>query len=198
MKECKIVEYKNLTVAILNLQGAVSEHQKQLTALGCKVRLIKKAEQLVDCDALIIPGGESTAIKKLMLKNGLIEAIVDFAKKNKLILGTCAGMILLANKIVGEDSHLNLIEITVARNAFGRQIQSFETNLKIKGIADEFPAVFIRAPVIVDFSDNVEILASFENQAVLARQNNIFACSFHPELTNNNSLLKLFLSYCNH
>ncbi|MBR0573244.1 MULTISPECIES: pyridoxal 5'-phosphate synthase glutaminase subunit PdxT [Pasteurellaceae] len=184
-----------LKIGVLALQGAVTEHIAQVESLGAIGVAVKRIEQLDDLDGIILPGGESTAIGKLMRHYGFIEALQNFAKKRPLF-GTCAGMILLAKNIVGgEPSHLNLMDITVQRNAFGRQVDSFQTELDIKGIKEPIPAVFIRAPYIASVdSSEVEVLATVNEQPVLAKQGNLLACSFHPELTTNTAILKLFLA----
>ncbi|MGV6989172.1 pyridoxal 5'-phosphate synthase glutaminase subunit PdxT [Testudinibacter sp. P80/BLE/0925] len=183
-------------VGVLALQGAVSEHLAQLDALGVNAVAVKKAEQLATLDGLILPGGESTAIGKLMGEYGFIVAIQAFAAAGKPIFGTCAGMILLAKQIHGDETaHLGLMDIEVQRNGFGRQIDSFQTALCVKGISGTVPAIFIRAPYIRRLlSDQVEVLATVEDRAVLVRQNNLLACAFHPELSQDQQILKLFLA----
>lgn len=189
-------DYTHLTVGVLALQGAVSEHCQQIRRLGANAIMVKNPADLTACDGLILPGGESTAIGKLMRQNGLFEAIRAFAKAGKGLFGTCAGMILLAKKLVDDPTvHLDLMDIQVQRNAFGRQIDSFQTDLTVKGIEKTVPAVFIRAPYIVNIDpEKVESLAAFNGYTVLAKQDNLLACSFHPELTNDLEILKLFLS----
>ncbi|BFU59790.1 MULTISPECIES: pyridoxal 5'-phosphate synthase glutaminase subunit PdxT [Rodentibacter] len=186
-----MADYSQYTVGVLALQGAVSEHIAQIQALGAKAQAVKKAEDFAHLDALVLPGGESTAIGRLLHTSGLLDVVQNF---NKPILGTCAGMILLAKEIEGEQTaHLGLMDIQVQRNAFGRQVDSFQTDLTIKGIDGTFPAVFIRAPLISKVSDQVEVLAEFNGEIVLARQGNRFACSFHPELTDDPRVMKLLL-----
>lgn len=183
--------FSQYSVGVLALQGAVSEHIAQIQSLGAKAVAVKKAEDLANLDALVLPGGESTAIGRLLRTSGLLERVQAF---DKPILGTCAGMILLAKEIEGgEPAHLGLMDMTVQRNAFGRQVDSFQTDLPIKGIEGTFPAVFIRAPLISKVSENVEVLAEFNGEIVLARQGNRFACSFHPELTADNRVMRLLL-----
>lgn len=186
--------YANLTVGVLALQGAVSEHCLQIEQLGAKAVIVKNPEDLIACDGLVLPGGESTAIGKLMRKNGLFEAIKAFHAQGKGLFGTCAGMILLAKQLTDDPTvHLGLMDIEVQRNAFGRQIDSFQTDLAIKGLIEPFPAVFIRAPYIANFNaEKVESLAEFEGHTVLAKQGNLLACSFHPELTANTAVMELF------
>lgn len=187
--------YSNITIGVLALQGAVSEHIRQVESLGAKAIAIKTVDELQLVNALILPGGESTAIGKLMRRYGFIEAIQSFAK-NHAVFGTCAGMILLAKNISNaEESHLNLVDISVERNAFGRQKESFQVDLDIKGIDVPFPAIFIRAPYVASIdSQDIEILSSVNEHPVLIRQGNILACSFHPELSDDSRLLDFFLS----
>lgn len=199
--ECKSVvgnmqSYSEYRVGVLALQGAVREHLAQLSALGVTAVAVKTVEQLATLDGLILPGGESTTIGKLMREYGFIHAIQAFARAGKPIFGTCAGMILLAKQIHGEESaHLGLMDIEVQRNGFGRQIDSFQTALCVKGFRETVPAIFIRAPYIrQQLSDQVEVLAMVEDRAVFVRQNNLLACAFHPELSQDQQILKLFLA----
>ncbi|RFU71189.1 pyridoxal 5'-phosphate synthase glutaminase subunit PdxT [Peribacillus saganii] len=183
-----------MTIGVLGLQGAVSEHIKQIEAAGFKGVLVKKAEQLEEIDGLIIPGGESTAIRNLMNLYGFIDPVKDFSSKKKPIFGTCAGMVLVADKLNGsDDAHLKLMDINVTRNAFGRQVESFETDLPVKGLAEPFPAVFIRAPYAESAGPQVEVLATYRDKIVAAKQDHILVSAFHPELTNDTRFLELFL-----
>ncbi|MFC4023533.1 pyridoxal 5'-phosphate synthase glutaminase subunit PdxT [Oceanobacillus longus] len=182
-----------MTIGVLGLQGAVEEHLKHIEALGFRGVSVKKTEQLNEISGLIIPGGESTAIKNLIIKYGFLGALKSFSQAGKPILGTCAGMVLLAKEIAdAEESHLYLMDITVRRNAFGRQRDSFEADIEVKGIDGVFPSVFIRAPYIESVADHVEILATFDGKIVAARQKNLIVCSFHPELTSDTRFIKLF------
>lgn len=182
------------TIGVLDLQGATAEHKKQLESLGVQAVYIKKPEQLKEIDGLIIPGGESTAIGKLMKRYGFIEPIQEFAAQDKPIFGTCAGLVLVAKDIGEEESHLNLMDITVQRNGFGRQVDSFEVDLPVKGIEEPIPAVFIRAPYIEKAGDSVDVLATVEDKIVAAKQNRLLVTSFHPELTNDTHFLQLFVN----
>ncbi|PLT28777.1 pyridoxal 5'-phosphate synthase glutaminase subunit PdxT [Peribacillus deserti] len=182
------------TIGILGLQGAVEEHLKSIVSAGHQGTVIKLPHQLDGIDALIIPGGESTAIRKLMDQFGFVEKIQAFSALKKPIFGTCAGMVLLAERVSGsEDSHLGLMDITVQRNAFGRQKESFEAEIPVEGLLNPFPAVFIRAPYIEQAGSEVEVLATCEGSIVMARQNHLLACSFHPELTDDPGVLLIFL-----
>lgn len=184
-----------ITIGVLGLQGAVAEHVRMLEASGVEVRVVKKLEDLEGLDGLVIPGGESTTISKLMNKYGFMEAIRDFSRDGKPIMGTCAGAILLANRINGqEDAHLSLMDIKVERNAFGRQKESFEVALPVEGVANDFPAVFIRAPYIMEVGVNGQILSQYEDKIVAAREGQYIACAFHPELTEDNRFHQYFVS----
>lgn len=182
-----------MRIGVLALQGAVTEHIVSIEKTGALGLPIKRIEELDGVEGLIIPGGESTTIGKLMRKYGFIEAIREFAGQGKPIFGTCAGMIVLAKRITGDEAgHLELMDITVARNAFGRQRESFECDLEVKGIAEPVRAVFIRAPLIDEVGPDVEVLTLYKDEIVTARQGNLLACSFHPELTDDYRLHQYF------
>ncbi|ASA25067.1 pyridoxal 5'-phosphate synthase glutaminase subunit PdxT [Paenibacillus donghaensis] len=182
-----------MRIGVLALQGAVTEHIVSIEKTGAVGVAIKRVEQLEDVQGLIIPGGESTTIGKLMRKYGFIEAIRNFSDQNKPIFGTCAGMIVLAKVISGgEQGHLELMDITVARNAFGRQRESFECDLEVKGISAPVRAVFIRAPLIEMVGPGVEVLTVYKDEIVTARQGHLLAASFHPELTDDYRLHQYF------
>lgn len=181
-------------VGVLALQGAVAEHIRMLEQSGAEGIPVKRPQQLDELAGLIIPGGESTTIGRLMREYGFVEAIRGFAAQGKPIFGTCAGMIVMAKEIESEpEAHLGLMDIRVARNAFGRQRESFETDLKVEGIAERVRAVFIRAPLITSVGPEVDVLAEYNGQVVAARQDRLLVCSFHPELTEDNSLHVYFL-----
>ncbi len=187
-----------MKIGVLALQGAFIEHETKLAALGIQAVQVRLPEQLTDLDALIIPGGESTTIGKLAEQYGLIEPMRAFAQ-HKPTWGTCAGMIFLA-KDIGNDRQpiLGLMDVKVNRNAFGRQIDSFEQDLQINEISDDpFHAVFIRAPIITQVLENaqpeVKVLAALEDgRIVAARQGHLLATAFHPELTNDQRLHRYF------
>lgn len=183
-------------IGILGMQGATQEHVSHLQDLGQEPILIKNKEMLENVDALIIPGGESTAIWRLMKKNNLIEAVQQFDQLKKPIFGTCAGLVLLGKGQIdaGQNVHLGLMDIQVKRNGFGRQKDSFEANLDVNGMKEPYPAVFIRAPYIESAGENVEVLASYDDKIVAAREDNLLVAAFHPELTDDNRFLELFLS----
>ncbi len=183
-----------MRVGVLALQGAVAEHIRSLEKTGVEGVTVKQVEQLADLDGLIIPGGESTTIGKLMRKYGFIEAIRDFSGQGKPIFGTCAGLIVMAKEIEGgEEPHLGLMDIKVSRNAFGRQRESFETDLDVKGLEAPLRAVFIRAPLITAVGDGVEVLSTYKDEIVTARQGHLLVSSFHPELTDDFALHTYFV-----
>lgn len=183
-----------MKVGVLALQGAVAEHFRSITLAGAEGVPIKKVEQLDGIDGLIIPGGESTTIGKLMRKYDFMDAIRQFSAQGKPIFGTCAGLIVLAERIQGdEEAHLKLMDITVARNAFGRQRESFETDLPVKGIEETVRAVFIRAPLILEVGAGVEVLSTYKDEIVTARQGHLLAASYHPELTDDYRLHQYFV-----
>ncbi len=183
-----------MKVGVLALQGAVEEHIRSIELAGVEGLSVKRIEEIADVQGLIIPGGESTTIGKLMRKYGFIEAIREFSAAGKPIFGTCAGLILLAERIEGQDeAHLELMDITVARNAFGRQRESFETDLSVKGIDELVRAVFIRAPLITSVGDQVEVLSTYQDEIVTARQGHLLVSSYHPELTDDYRLHQYFV-----
>lgn len=183
-----------MKIGVLALQGAVAEHIRSLESAGAEAVAVKQAEQLDELDGLVLPGGESTTIGKLMRKYDFMDAIRSFSAQGKPIFGTCAGLIVLADRIEGqEDAHLQLMDMTVARNAFGRQRESFETDLTIKGIEEPVRAVFIRAPLIKEVGPGVEVLSTYNDEIVAARQGHLLASSFHPELTDDYSLHAYFV-----
>ncbi|MGO4350053.1 pyridoxal 5'-phosphate synthase glutaminase subunit PdxT [Paenibacillus sp. MCAF9] len=183
-----------MKIGVLALQGAVAEHIRSLEAAGAEAVAVKRVEQLEELQGLVIPGGESTTIGKLMRNYGFMEAIKDFSEQGKPLFGTCAGLIVLADEIEGqEDAHLRLMDMTVARNAFGRQQESFETDLDVKGIDEPVRAVFIRAPLIKKVGAGVDVLSTYRDEIVTARQGHLLAVSYHPELTDDYRLHAYFV-----
>lgn len=181
-------------IGVLALQGAVAEHIRAIEKAGAEGVVVKRTEQLDELQGMIIPGGESTTIGKLMRTYNFIDAMKSFYGQGKPIFGTCAGLIVIAKRIAGqEEAHLELMDITVARNAFGRQRESFETDLPVKGIDEQVRAVFIRAPLIQEVGQDVEVLATYNDQIVAAQQGNLLAASFHPELTDDYRMHAYFL-----
>jgi len=184
-----------MEIGVLALQGAFREHRKMLKDCGASSREVRKPEQLEGLDGIIIPGGESTTIGKLMEEYGLIEPIRDMANEGVPVFGTCAGLVLLAREIENSaQPRLGLMDIVVVRNGFGRQAESFEADVEINILGfSPFRGVFIRAPYIKKISPNIGILASYEDKVVFARQGNLLACSFHPELTDDLRVHRYFL-----
>ncbi|NHM33928.1 pyridoxal 5'-phosphate synthase glutaminase subunit PdxT [Neobacillus terrae] len=182
-------------IGVLALQGAVREHVRAVEAAGAEAFVIKKKEELENVDGLILPGGESTTMRKLIDKYDFMDELRKQAQEGKPMFGTCAGLILLAKNIVGYDQpHLGVMDITVERNSFGRQRESFEADLDIKDVAADFPAVFIRAPHIVEAGENTEVLAKHDGRIVAAREGQFLGCSFHPELTEDHRLAAYFVN----
>ncbi|EEL61163.1 pyridoxal 5'-phosphate synthase glutaminase subunit PdxT [Bacillus toyonensis] len=181
-------------IGVLGLQGAVREHVKSVEASGAEAVVVKRIEQLEEIDGLILPGGESTTMRRLIDKYAFMEPLRTFAKSGKPMFGTCAGMILLAKTLIGyEEAHIGAMDITVERNAFGRQKDSFEAALSMKGVGEDFIGVFIRAPYVVDVADNVEVLSKHGNRMVAVRQDQFLAASFHPELTDDHRVTAYFV-----
>jgi len=181
-------------IGVLALQGAVREHVQMLETLGCEAVEVKQKQDLLKLDALVLPGGESSTIRKLLDCSDLLEPIKELAQQGLPMFGTCAGLILLANTLVNDEPHLAVMDVTVARNSYGRQVDSFEVKLDIPKIGAGIPAVFIRAPHIETVGKNVEILAEHEGRIILAQDGHLLGCSFHPELTKDTRILKYFLS----
>jgi 5'-phosphate synthase pdxT subunit len=181
-----------MKIGVLALQGAFREHEEVLGRLDVPNVEVRQPEDLLGCDGLILPGGETTTQRKLAQTYGLWEPLAELGRQGLPILATCAGLILVANRIDGEpEASLELMDIDVRRNAYGRQVFSFETRLDVPGIADTagpsdpFRAIFIRAPRIVRVGRNVAVLASYEGEPVAVEQGNILGLSFHPELTSD-------------
>jgi 5'-phosphate synthase pdxT subunit len=192
---------KKINVGVLALQGDFKEHIKMLKGLNVPVIEIRSPKQLEEIDGLIIPGGESTTINKLMNKYGFKERLKDFRRSGKPIFGTCAGLIILASEVSGKGSGLGFIDMKVKRNAYGRQIDSFEEMVSInfdhKPDRNGFKSVFIRAPKIVYTGKNVKVLSSLNDEILLAREKNILVCAFHPELTDDTRIHKYFIEMIN-
>ena len=183
-------------IGVLALQGAVRAHLAAFDALGVAAGTVRNADELEAVDALVVPGGESTTMSMLLRRNDLVAPLQRRIAGGMGILGTCAGMILCASDVAdGRDDQIALgaIDLTVRRNAFGRQVDSFEADLDVTGLADPFHAVFIRAPVAESVGEEVEVLATVNDEAVLCRQANVLVSSFHPELTDDDRIHRLFL-----
>ncbi len=184
-------------VGILALQGAIGLHADALTALGAIAVPVRTTEQLGDVEALVIPGGESTAISLLLASSGLAEPLAARLADGLPTFGTCAGMILLAADVIdgrADQRAFGAIDVSVRRNAFGRQIDSFEADLAVPALeGEDFHAVFIRAPVVERVGAGVEVLAALDGRPVLCRQDRVFVSAFHPELTPDLRLHRMFL-----
>ena len=181
-------------IGVLALQGAVREHITSIEACGAEAVLVKRGEDLFGINGLILPGGESTTMRRLIDLYGLMEPLRVFAKEGHPIFGTCAGLILLANSLVTYDQpHIGVMDVTVERNSFGRQKDSFEANLSIHGVAEDFPAVFIRAPHITAVGTSTKVLCEHNSRIVMAQQGQLLGCSFHPELTDDHRVTAYFV-----
>lgn len=193
---------KRPLVGVLALQGAFREHVAALGRLGATTREVRQLKDVDGIDALVIPGGESTTIGKLLVDLGMMEPIRARIEAGMPVYGSCAGLILLCRHIEGsEQPRLGVLDATVRRNAFGRQVDSFEADLAIPALGPEpLPAVFIRAPVILATGPEVEVLARVKmdgaDRAVAVRQGHILATSFHPELTPDTRFHRYFLEMC--
>jgi 5'-phosphate synthase pdxT subunit len=188
--------FSELTIGVLALQGAFIEHVQMLSRLGARAREVRLPSDLDGLDGLIIPGGESTTIGKLLVSYELLEPLRQLVGSGFPIYGTCAGTILLARDIGGLDQPLlATMDLVVERNAFGRQLQSFEADVKIAGLGEApFRAVFIRAPAITSAGPDVDVLASLENGPIVAaRQGSLLVSCFHPELTDDDRFHRSFL-----
>lgn len=186
---------KNLHIGVLALQGAFAKHLEMIKSLGAIATPIRFPKQLEECDALILPGGESTTILRQMDHFGLRDPILEFAAK-KPLFGTCAGMIMMARNEIGRTvKPLKLMDITVERNAYGRQIDSFTATLKVQlKTSHTYNGSFIRAPIIRSHGAAVTVLATYNDLPVLVQEGKHLCCSFHPELTSDPSIHRYFLS----
>jgi|SRR5665647_1274676 len=183
-----------IKIGVLALQGAFREHIYAIKKCGADAVEIKFPDQLMDVDALIIPGGESSTINKLIKKYNFNFYLDEFHKSGKVIYGTCAGLILIAKKVTNEDFGLGYIDIDVARNSYGRQIDSFEEYISLDFDKDEkFKAIFIRAPKILRAGPDVDILSKIKDNIILAKQDNVLVSTFHPELQDDMRIHKYFL-----
>lgn len=195
------------TVGILAIQGGYHAHQTMIESLGHHVQLVKLPEDLDNIDRLVIPGGESTTLALLLKKHGAWEPLKQFCQTHP-VFGTCAGSILLAKQITPNADTFGIIDITINRNGYGRQLESFETEITVSlhnrnqraGTetrpydTQEIPAIFIRAPIIESVSNNVSVLAQYQNHPVLVQHQKTLACTFHPELTQSTMIHEYFMS----
>ncbi len=175
-----------IQVGVLALQGAFRAHEEALSTLGIESRQVRTPAQLAEVDALVMPGGESTTMSKLLESSGLFEPLAERIGDGMPVFGTCAGMILLATAVLDgrpDQRSFGAIDIAVRRNGYGRQIDSFETDIDVAGLDEPFHAVFIRAPKVESVGAGVEVLATHDGVPVVARHDNVFVASFHPELT---------------
>jgi pyridoxal 5'-phosphate synthase pdxT subunit len=180
---------RTLVVGVLALQGDFEAHAKTLRALGAEPREVRTPAEMEGLDALVIPGGESTTIGKQIESAGLEAALQAHHEAGRPILGTCAGL------IVCDAEHLGFIDAVAKRNAFGRQLQSFEADVEVEGAGDEpLRAVFIRAPWVESHGDGVEVLASYDGHPVAIREGSVLACAFHPELTDDPRFHAIFMA----
>jgi len=192
-----------VNIGVVGIQGAISEHISSMkralneSNIDGNVFLIKCKDDFKNINALILPGGESTTISRTLFYSGMHNKILNLIEENNLpIMGTCAGCVLLAKQVTQESGDLKLLklmDIKVKRNAFGRQKESFEKEIKIDGLSDIYNAVFIRAPIIEKVWGSCKSIAKINGKTVMAKQNNILALSFHPELTDDLSIHKIFL-----
>jgi 5'-phosphate synthase pdxT subunit len=184
----------NVKVGVLALQGAFAAHSECLQSLGCDTREVRLPQDLDDVSALVMPGGESSTMSQLLLSSGLFDVIDQKIKNGMPVFGTCAGMILLASEILDgrpDQRSFSAIDISVRRNAFGRQIDSFESTISTS--VGEFHGVFIRAPRIERLGPDVQVVGQLNGEPVLVQQNNVLAASFHPELSGDARMHRYFL-----
>lgn len=183
-------------IGVLALQGAFRAHARRLAELGVATRDVRLPADLADLDGLVMPGGESTTMSGLLTSSGLFDEIKARASDGLAVFGTCAGMILLATEVLDgrvDQRSFGAIDLTVRRNGYGRQLDSFETDLSVAGLTEPFHGVFIRAPRVEAVGPAVEVLAVYDGDPVLVRQGRIMAASFHPELTPDTRLHERFV-----
>lgn len=183
-------------VGVLALQGAFAAHERMLRRLGAATRQVRTPADLVGLDGLVLPGGESTTISRLLDTAGLREPLAALMRDGLAVLGTCAGMILVATEVLDgqpEQRAFGAIDLAVRRNGYGRQVDSFETDIDVAGLAEPFHAVFIRAPRVERHGEDVAVLAACDDVPVLLRQGRVLVASFHPELTDDPRVHALFL-----
>lgn len=186
----------DITVGVLALQGAFSAHERALARVGVATRQVRLPRDLETVDALVMPGGESTTMSQLLESSGLFTAIADRISSGMPVFGTCAGVILLADVVLdGRDDQLSFgaLPITARRNGYGRQIDSFEADVPVAGLAEPFTAVFIRAPIIESVGEGVEILAVHDGRPVAVATRQFIGATFHPELTDDSRIHGLFV-----
>ena len=184
------------TIGLLALQGDYQKHGECFESLGVSTIKVRCPDDLKRIDGLVMPGGESTTMGKLIEREGLAEPLVERIRSGMAVFATCAGLILLAKEVTGYDQvHLSVLDVDVARNAYGRQIESFEVDIESPFFGPPpIRGVFIRAPLIKRYGDDVEVLAEYEHVPVLVRRQKILAASFHPELTDDLRIQEYFLT----
>ena len=186
-----------MKIGVLGLQGDVAEHVTALGSAGATPIVIKRVDELGSVDGLVIPGGESTTIGKLLDRFGLLEPLRERIRGGMPVLGTCAGLILMATDVIGAadaPQRLGVLDVSVRRNAYGRQADSFEADIAVAGFVRPVRVAFIRAPAIERTGDRVEVLATWEDRPVLVRQDRLLAASFHPEITGETSIHRAFVA----
>jgi 5'-phosphate synthase pdxT subunit len=182
-----------MKAGVLALQGDFREHARAFADAGAAPIEVRTAEDLAHVECLAIPGGESTTISKLARSGGLVEPIAERAAAGMPILGTCAGMIVMATRVEGLEPLLGLVDVTVRRNAYGRQVDSFEADLDVEGVDHPVRGVFIRAPVVEEVGAGVRVLSEHEGRPVVLEQGNLIVASFHPELVGETGLHEYLL-----
>ena len=185
-------------IGVLALQGAFAAHELALRGLGVDARQVRTPQQLEGVHALVMPGGESTTMSRLLHTSGLFDPLQQRLTDGMPVFGTCAGMILLATEVLDgrpDQRSFGVIDISVQRNGYGRQVDSFESDLHVSGLERPFHAVFIRAPKVVSTGPSVEVLATHDGVPVVARQGQVMVASFHPELTPDSRLHEMFLHH---
>jgi pyridoxal 5'-phosphate synthase pdxT subunit len=189
------MSFHPLTVGVLALQGAFREHKHVLEKLGAHVSEVRFPEQLTGLQGLVIPGGESTTMARLIQTYHFNKALPEFYKNGGAIWGTCAGAIAISKEIIGYPNQpkLNLMDIALERNAYGRQVASFESDVAVEGFDTPFHVLFIRAPRIARVGENVKVLARYKTDAILVQQDRLMASVFHPELTSDTRIHQYFL-----
>lgn len=185
-----------MKIGVLGLQGDFREHARALEDAGAAAVVVRRPEEVAEVDGLVLPGGESTTIGKLLDRFELLEPLRERVNGGMPLYGTCAGLILMANAVEGPQDaphRLGVMDVTVRRNAYGRQVDSFEADLDVAGLDEPFRAVFIRAPLVERAGDGVEVLASLDGRPVLVREGRMLASSFHPEMTGDNRVHSMFV-----
>jgi pyridoxal 5'-phosphate synthase pdxT subunit len=182
-----------MKAGVLALQGDFREHARVLSDCGASPVLVRTPDVFAEVDCLVIPGGESTTMAKIATAHGLVQPIRDRAAQGMPLFGTCAGMILMAKELVGGDPLLSVMDIRVVRNAYGRQLESFEADLELNGVDGPIRAVFIRAPLVESVGEDVEVLAEHSGHPVVCEQGNLLVAAFHPELAGEGRLHRRLL-----